>query len=92
MDIGFQGEGSAVAIASASIMSETVRNMRVSAALKLQKEVRNMLKDPNSSYSPASINPELVALVGIRKFPARVACASLAWEALEQALTSETNY
>ena len=88
-EVGFQIEGSAVAIASASIMSETVCNMLASKALKLQKEIRTMLGDPNSSFNAESINPELVALAGIQKFPARVACASLAWEALEKALSSD---
>ena len=81
-EIGFQGEGSAVAIASASLMTETVCNMSAAAALKLQKEIRDMLKDPHSDFTPENIHPELVALCGIRKFPARVACASLATKLL----------
>ena len=87
-ETGFRGEGSAVAIASASLMSEIVRGMAVSAALKLQRDMRDMLKDADSEYSPEAINPELLALHSISKFPARVACASLAWEALEKALTA----
>ena len=84
--IGFTGGGSAVAVASASLMTESVIGKTTEEALELQQTMLRFLANMPDTPSLPDESPELTALAGIRKFPARVSCASLAWSALCEAL------
>ena len=88
-DIKFQGTGCAISVASSSLMTERVKGMDVNDTLKLYDEVHEMLTGATDE-APDELG-KLVALAGVRAFPSRVKCASLAWHALKAALTGSDN-
>lgn len=90
-EIGFTGEGCAISMASASMMCEKVEGFNFSEAMDLHDVFQEMLiaeEEPEQSDLEEKLG-EASLLVGVRQFPARVKCATLAWQALAQALTKE---
>lgn len=85
-DIGFKGSGCAISVASSSLMTERVKGAPVRDSLELFERVHDML---TGQAEPAEDLDKLVALAGVRAYPTRVKCASLAWHALKAALTGE---
>ena len=83
-DIAFEGEGCAISVASASLMTERLKGQPVSEAEALFGSFRNLVTKADSE--PSADLGKLAALAGVRKFPARVKCATLCWHALESAL------
>ena len=82
-DIGFQmpqGAGCAISKASASLMTEAVKGKRAADAEALFEAFRAMLAGGESAPG------KLAAFSGVRAFPSRIKCASLAWHALHAAL------
>ena len=81
-DISFEGEGCAISIASASIMTETIKVKEFNIAKKILEEFLNMLKE-GSKLSMNSLsnneNTTMMSLSGVKRFPMRVKCATLAW-------------
>jgi nitrogen fixation protein NifU and related proteins len=80
--VSFEGEGSAVAVASASLMTVSIVGKKIDEAKRLDAQVRTMLFEK----SDVSELGELAAISGIRAYPARIDCALLAWNALGKAL------
>jgi nitrogen fixation NifU-like protein len=80
-DIRFTGQGCAICIASASMMTRAVKGKPTSEAVSLFQNVHDAIK--GAGNMPKG---ELGALVGVREYPQRVKCALLAWEALREAL------
>jgi nitrogen fixation NifU-like protein len=83
-DASFEGTGCAISVASSSLMTERIKGTTVDETLELFEQVHEMLtgvSDPNERME------KLAALAGVREFPSRVKCASLAWHALRTALT-----
>jgi nitrogen fixation NifU-like protein len=86
-DVGFQGTGCAISIASASLMTERVKGIPVADAVALFDRLRQMLATPPGTCVDG---PEaLIALGSVRLFPTRIRCATLAWEALRDALRAQ---
>lgn len=85
-DVGFQGLGCAIATASASLMTESVKGKTVADAGALLERVQRMVTA--SSDAPIDDLGALSALAGVRRFPVRVKCAMLAWHAMRAATTS----
>ncbi|RYG67406.1 SUF system NifU family Fe-S cluster assembly protein [bacterium] len=85
-DLKFEGNGCAISVASASMMSEAVRGQPVARAEALFEQIHALLTQPDAS-ADASLG-KLAALSGVREFPARVKCASLCWHTLKAALAS----
>ncbi len=84
-DIKFSGQGCAISIASASIMTETVKGKTTDVAKEIADTIITTMRgegepDVLDEYG------DLIALKGVIQFPARVKCATLAWHALEEAL------
>ena len=81
-DISFEGDGCAISIASASIMTETIKNKEFNVAKKIIQDFLNMLKE-GSKLSISSLNEDenttMMSLSGVKRFPMRVKCATLAW-------------
>ena len=81
-DISFEGEGCAISIASASIMTETIKGKEFNVAKKILENFLNMLKE-GSKLSINSLsqdeNTTMMSLSGVKQFPMRVKCATLAW-------------
>lgn len=84
----FQGFGCAIAMASASLMTGSVRGRTVTEALALSDRFQQMITAP-AGDAPAGVAPDdlgdLVVLAGVREFPVRVKCATLPWQAFRAA-------
>ena len=82
-ELRFEGQGCAISVASASLMSEAVKGRSRPDIDRLYDEVHAMLT--GRGEPPAHIG-KLAALAGVAEFPARVKCASLCWHTLHAAL------
>jgi nitrogen fixation NifU-like protein len=82
-DLRFEGSGCAISTASASLMSEAVKGRTRAEAEALFTAVHRMLTGDGADAARLG---KLAALAGVREFPARVKCASLAWHTLNAAL------
>jgi nitrogen fixation NifU-like protein len=84
-DIRFKGSGCAISVASSSLMTERVKGQTVGESLELFEKVHDLLT--GAVEEPAEDLDKLAALAGVREYPTRVKCASLAWHALKAAVT-----
>jgi nitrogen fixation NifU-like protein len=83
-DIGFSGQGCAICIASASLMTEAVLGREVEAVRQLQQHFRAVL---TGAVEPGERDlGKLASLSGVRRYPGRIKCALLGWHALMHAL------
>jgi nitrogen fixation NifU-like protein len=82
-DLRFDGNGCAISMASASMMTEAVKGKSLADVDALFQRVHAMLTEQNASSTDLG---KLAALSGVRDFPARVKCASLCWHTLNAAL------
>jgi nitrogen fixation NifU-like protein len=83
-DVTFQGSGCAISKASASLMTESVKGKTVAEANQLFSRFQLMITA--SPDSPVDHLGKLTALAGVRQFPIRVKCATLAWHTLRAAI------
>lgn len=81
-DLRFRGQGCAISQASASLMTDLIKGKTWAEALELERKFKSMILD---GTPPAPELGDLAALSGVHKLAARVKCATLAWNALEQA-------
>lgn len=88
-DAAFEGSGCAISVASASLMTDTVIGQSVEAAVKTFHAVNSHLAGRESTGTPAIELGKIRALDGVREFPARVKCATLAWHALNSAINEQ---
>ena len=88
-DASFEGSGCAISMASASIMTETIKGKEFNVAKKILENFLNMLKE-GSKMSINSLtedeNTTMMSLSGVKRFPMRVKCATLAWHTLTSAI------
>ena len=81
-DLSFEGEGCAISLASASILTETVKGKDLSFLKKINEDFLNMIKNKEkitiNSLSEDQITP-ISSLSGVQEFPMRVKCATMAW-------------
>jgi nitrogen fixation NifU-like protein len=83
-DIRFSGQGCAICIASASMMTEAVRGRDTGFACELQQRFRAVL---TGRLEPEAAQlGKLVSLAGVSRYPSRIKCALLGWHALMHAL------
>lgn len=87
-DVMFTGAGCAISKASASLMTEAVRGRSVDAALVLFDRFQMVITTPMDQDVDASDIGKLAVFSGVREFPMRVKCASLAWHTLKAAIAS----
>jgi nitrogen fixation NifU-like protein len=92
-DIAFEGQGCAISTASASIMTEVLRGMSVAEARRLFERFHGLLTSEAGDPGGAAGSGEpdlgkLEAFAGVREYPMRVKCATLAWHALVAALNA----
>jgi nitrogen fixation NifU-like protein len=85
--IAFQGKGCAIFKASASLMTEAVKGKPERVALELFHVFHEILTGPPDLKPDMKSLGKLAVFSGVREFPARVKCATLAWHTLESALT-----
>jgi len=83
-DLSFEGTGCAISTASASLMTDALKGKKLNEVEHLFEEFHQMV-----THDDAEPDPELgklEVLAGVREFPARVKCATLAWHTLQAAL------
>lgn len=86
-DISFMGCGCAISQASASLMTDALRGKTVEEAHRIFERFHAMVI--RNEAMPVTGFDKLAVLAGVRAFPARVKCATLAWHTLEAALKQE---
>lgn len=86
VDAAFQCECCGISMASASIMTETVKGKTVQEARTLFRSFEKLLRDPDAASSLSADAGQLPMLELIREFPSRVNCALLGWHTLDAAL------
>lgn len=87
-DVSFTGVGCAICTASASMMTQAVKDRSEAEALAVFEWFHDLLTaDPPPSLR-ADLQ-DLASLAGVRRFPMRVKCATLAWHALRSALRND---
>jgi nitrogen fixation protein NifU and related proteins len=83
-DLKFQGEGCSISQASISMMTDLLKGRSREDALRLADRFKAMVKgDPEAARDPEL--GQLRALAGVARFPVRVRCALLGWDAMQQA-------
>jgi nitrogen fixation NifU-like protein len=86
-DVSFEGAGCAISKASASLMTDAVKGRTTAEAQALFDRFHRMVTTPPDQ--PIEDMGKLSSLAGVREFPIRVKCASLAWHTLKAAFNSE---
>ena len=84
--VAFEGSGCAISKASASMMTALVKDKTAGEAEALKDNFIRLLTDRALSKETLSRAGSLKIFEGVRQFPIRVKCATLAWRALEEAL------
>lgn len=93
-DAMFEGSGCAISVASASLLTDTVIGLTVREAMALFANMVDMLAGRNTNVGVPTTDVELgklLALQGVREFPSRVKCATLAWHAMKAAIQADSN-
>jgi nitrogen fixation NifU-like protein len=83
-DVAYKGSGCSISQSSASMMAEAVAGKPLDEVKRLSEAFTAMMRG-DENIDPESLG-DLEALSGVRKFPVRVKCATLAWHTLEEAL------
>lgn len=87
-DASFQGSGCAISTASVSLMTEIVKGLTEQEAEQLFEKFRQMTTSDSEEINLQALG-KLAVLAGVREYPARVKCATLAWHTLDAALKNE---
>ena len=88
-DISFEGEGCAISMASASIMTDLMKGKSEKEAKEIIDKFLDMIKekdDINTNLLEEDEKTKLMSLGGVKNYPMRVKCATLSWHALSSAL------
>ena len=86
-DMSFEGAGCAISKASASMMTDALKGRTVAEADALFARFHQMVTTPPDQ--PVEDMGKLSSLAGVREFPVRVKCASLAWHTLKAAMAKK---
>jgi nitrogen fixation NifU-like protein len=89
-DVGFVGQGCAISQASCSTMTEAIKGKTVPEFEALFSKFHNMVTSDDGSDEDLDALGKLAVFAGVREFPMRVKCATLAWHTLKQALHEES--
>lgn len=83
--VRFTGNGCSICMASASMMTQKIKSRTRAESAEISRAFQDLLTAPQDAEPDKRLG-DLALLRGVRKFPQRVKCATLAWHALEQAL------
>ena len=93
-DVAFKGQGCAISMASASMMTEVLKGKTAAEAGRIFDSFHRMCTEDD--FDPAAAEDgdadaleRLAVLSGVREFPVRVKCATLAWHTMNAAVTGE---
>ena len=88
----FEGEGCAISLASASIMTELIKGKSFEEAKEIMDAFLNMIKNTSeirSNHLDEDQKTKLMSLSGVKQFPMRVKCATLSWHTLVSAIENK---
>ena len=88
-DISFEGEGCAISMASASIMTDLVKGKEEFEVKEIVNDFLDMIKEKdqlNSNILNEDDKTKLMCLSGVKQYPMRVKCATLSWHTLTTAI------
>ncbi|MCH9671120.1 MAG: SUF system NifU family Fe-S cluster assembly protein [Gammaproteobacteria bacterium] len=88
VDVGFEGDGCAISTASASMMTEAIKGRDIAEVQELFGTIHTLLTDSSSEVDEDALG-KLAVMIGVREFPMRVKCATLAWHTMQAALNGE---
>lgn len=88
-DAAFQGQGCAISKASASLMTDAIKGKTVVEARDLFEHFHAMITSDTDTQQEDM--GKLSVLAGVREFPTRIKCASLAWHTMKAAVASESD-
>ena len=89
MDISFEGEGCAISLASASILTETLKGRDLSFTKKVSEDFLSMVKNKTKITINSLTEDQITtikSLSGVQQFPMRVKCATMVWHTFLSAL------
>lgn len=89
-DVTFEGNGCAISMASASLMTEIIKGQGEAAARALFERFHLLLTSDGVDVDSLNLD-KLAVFAGVREFPVRVKCATLAWHTLVAALDGSTD-
>lgn len=84
--LAWRGEGCSISMASASVLSDAVRDLPAAEARALLGAFRDMLRSRGAIEPDEEVLGDAAAFAGVSRYPARVKCAMLPWVAFEEAL------
>ena len=85
-DIGFIGAGCAISTASASMMTESLKGRTEAEARALFERFHQLVTDHSGAQADPAALGKLAVFSGVRDYPVRVKCATLAWHTMRAAL------
>jgi len=88
----FEGDGCAISLASASIMTELIKGKSFDETKEIMKAFLNMIKNTSeirSNHLDEDQKTKLMSLSGVKQFPMRVKCATLSWHTLVSAIENK---
>lgn len=88
-DISFQGSGCAISKASASLMTSSLKGKSLEEAKELFEKFRELITGKGNDQLSIEDLGKLTVFAGVKEFPSRVKCASLAWHTMLSALNNE---
>ena len=88
-DLGFQGTGCAISKASASMMTDALKGKTLGQATAFFDQFHAMVTAPATTGVDTDALGKLAVLAGVREYPMRVKCASLAWHTMKAAMQAE---
>ncbi|AIQ17018.1 MULTISPECIES: Fe-S cluster assembly sulfur transfer protein SufU [Paenibacillus] len=88
-DARYSGEGCSISMSSASMMTEAVKGQTIEHALELADKFSSLMKGETVDFGDYE---DIEALSGVNKFPARIKCATLAWNALRKGIDVEEEH
>ena len=93
-DISFEGQGCAISMASASIMTDLVRGKEEKEVKEIVNDFLEMIKE-NPELKSENLDEDektkLMCLSGVKQYPMRVKCATLSWHTLTSAIDKSQN-
>ena len=87
-DVRFDGAGCAISVASASLMTESIKGKSIEDVNALFELFHHLVTE---GQEPAQSIGKLAVFSGVAEFPVRVKCATLAWHTLKAALANDPN-
>ena len=90
-DIAFEGSGCAICMASSSVMTQALKGKSIAEAEELFGTFRDLLTGPPDEVPETEGLGKLAVFFGVREFPIRVKCATLAWHTMHAALSEKND-